>query len=430
MWNSQKTVIKSKNIMKQSILTILLLLVFEVSFSQTITGAAATLALDDMQTSISQVLTDAENAGNSLINNGAFQVNTTIYNFRATYKEALNTSDQFLTEQAYQIFLGIKKSSEKILQGATDFVADLENTVTTLHSVMASIPLISSKPIISKTELPVLIRNSKNDEYEIKFTGSLLNNGPRFKINGHKLIASEVSTKTLVYHLENQLLSEVMTSKRANIDLKFKYGGLFKKKSHFKYFLKVIPLEYAKIDAVVTTVTNDTIRIERVETLPATRTGGTNWRGKKKTSKETFTIYPTIPTNEILVNSASLQVIENRHGYGADIIAKSPASILIQQHARSDNKPLGGGGKVQSKVTFTELQITRKPGVQELKGMPLIFDDPLVIKLPNNATAVQKVVVTFYNGKTINLTTENKNKNFEVDFRILDKTLFIRNVKL
>lgn len=416
--------------MKKNFLTIILLFALKLSFGQTITGAAATIALDEMQDGISQVIEDAENAGNSIINNGAFQVNTAIYNFRETYKDILKSSEEFLDEQAYNIFLGIRKSTEKIMKGATDFVAELDNTITTLHSVMASIPGIRRKPFISKTEMPVLIRNSANDEYEIKFTGSLLDLSPKLKINGHKLKASEISTKKLTYHLENELLTNVMEGKRANIELKFRYGGLFKKKAKYSYFLKVIPLEYAKIDVVVSTTTNDTLRIQRTETLPATRTGGSNWRGKRKTSKNTFTVYPTKATNEILVSSIRLKVLENRYGYGADIVAKSPASILVSQHARSEGEPYGGGGKVQSRVTFTELQITRTPGAQEMKDIPLIFDDPLVVKLPNNTTAVQRITVTFYNGKKITLTTENTNKNFEVDYRKLDKTLFIRNIRL
>ncbi|MHA6247027.1 hypothetical protein ACXYMU_03755 [Pontibacter sp. CAU 1760] len=419
--------------MKKSLLIGFLILVAQTSFCQ-ITGVAAAVALDKMESTMSGVIEDAENSGNSVINNGALQVNTTIYNFRETYKDVLKSSDTVLDQQAYNIFLNIKKATDKISSGATDFVAELDNTVANLHSVMITIPGTSKKPYISKSYFPILIKSSNFNEYEIQFTGSLLDQKSKFTVNGEEIKASEISTNRLIYHLEAEQLEKALEGKRANFNLEFRYGGLFKKlfqkTAKYNYFTKVVPLEFGAVDLQVSTTTNDTLRISRSHTFPETRTGGTSGTGSRRTSRQTFLVGPSIATNIIDVRSVRLETLENRYGYGASVQSATPAGITVIQHARSENEPFGGGGKVHSLVKFTELQITPITNSEEVQEKPFVFNEPLVIQLPRNTVAIQSIRVKLYDGKTVTLTTENINRNFEVDFRKHDSTLFIKNVKL
>lgn len=418
--------------MKSITVALLLFIISHAAFSQ-ITGVAMALALDEMEDKLNGVIQNAENSANNVINNGALQGNYTIYNFRETYKDLLKKTSDVADSQAYNIFLGIRKSTDKIFAGTTDFVAELDNTVANLRSVMATVPLLSKRPYISKTQIPVFVKDNNITSYELQFNGSLLDQKHEFKLNGQKLIASEIGTNKIVYHLEDEILEKALQGRRVNFELSYKYGGflgLFRRKASFKFFTNVIPLQFGIVDLQVSTSTSDTIKIARQEQMPETRTGGSNWRGRRRYNNQTFNVYPLVATNVIDVSSVRLETLENRYGYGAGITNRTPAGITIYQNARSDGRPYGGGGKVVSRVSFTEWQINNGTVTQEVKNLPLKFNEPLAIQLPKNSVAIQQINVKLFDGKTTILTMENINKNFEVDFRKSDSMLFIRNVKL
>jgi len=414
--------------------TLLIVIIFFSPFNlfSEITAGAALTVLDGIENTATNIIEDAENAGNNLLVTAAHQMITLIYNFKEVYREQLKETSKVLDQTQYNVFLNIQSVANKLINRADDLIVSLDNTIASFNGVIRNIPGFGNRPYISKPIIPVFIRNdSTRDEYELVFQGSNLDNArTKFRLNGSLIVPSEKSSNRHVYHVGAKDYLQALQKNRIHFDLVINYGGLpfLKRKAKYKYFSKVVPLEYGIIDVEVSVSNNDTIRISRVETLPATRTGASNWKGKRRTKRQTFRLSPTKPTNHIVVSSIKLKTIADRYGYGAHIADKSPAGILVQQHARSQGKPYGGGGKVQSRVSFTELEITERTGVHSISKIPMTFNDPIAIKLPNNTIAIQRIIVRLYDGKMLTLTTENLNENFEVQFRTIDKTLFIRNV--
>lgn len=407
----------------KKLLTVFLLIV-SIKVSAQIGASTTLIALEELDVTVENTMNDIRLLTDNAIGDGGNMLLSVISRLREDIKNTIGQSDRVLRENQLILFNNVSNEVEKFNLIAENKIVDIDAMATRVASAINDFLGKKKEPRILTYKTPTYTVNS-NSHYEINIIGEDFDRSfeKYLMIENIKTPISQISQNNLKIIIPKEIMDSVGDNEKRFIksQLIFKYRkGFILKKTRTKHFDFVIPCVPQKIGNVIAFYEQ---KIPKAEYFPAinykaeTHSGGSNWRGKKKTGKRGINI---LPTKGRFIDPTSFKIINwyKRHGGGYTINTVTEQYIKGSIYCKSDNKPYGGGGKATLELQYREFKTEYPLTRSQTHISQLEADKLLIIKLPDpiddNRPNLNYVKVLTFDGKEHIITTSNQGKYFSL----------------
>lgn len=421
---------------KLKILLSVFLLIISIKVNAQIDASTALIALEELDVTVENTMNDIQLLTDNAIGDGGNMLLSVISRLREDIKNTIGQADKVLRENQLILFNNISNEVEKFNLIAENKIVDIDAMTTRVTSAINDFWGKKREPRILTYETPTYTVNN-NSNYEINIIGEDFDRSfeKYLMIDNVKTPISQISQNKLKIIIPQEIMDSVSDNEKRFIEsqlvFKYKKGFIFKK-SKVKHFDFVIPCVPKKIGTAIAFYEQ---KIPKIEYFPLinykaeTRSGSSNWRGKKKIGKRGINI---LPTKGRYIDPTSFKIISwyKRHGGGYTINTVTEQYIKGSIYCKSDNKPYGGGGKATLELQYREFKTEYPLTRSQTPVSQLEADKLLIIKLPDpideHRPNLNYVKVLTFDGKEHIITTSNQGKYFSLVQNIVTDDLELK----
>lgn len=407
--------------MKKIILTFLVM-TFSLSYSYSqISGAAALIALDELDKSITSQMKSVDNLITNSIGNTGNMILSVSSRLKKDINETIGNTDKKLRENQLNLYNQIATLTEDFNKAIKENIQEVDLIATRVTQTVDDFFGKNKEPNIFRYNTGVFIDNYDKN-YKVSATGKNFDRSYEVYVNLYENKISPSSSNNT--KLEFVVDSTLIKANRNDIgyltgEIVFKWKkGLFnrKKERRDKFIIPIAPLEIGTAQAFYEQELPKKVYYTQ-ERIYNCSTGSSNWKGEQEKESTAINI---IPVDGRYFDKNSIEVTNwyQRHGGGYSFTSKTEQQIVGEITCKSDGKPYGGGGK--STLTFKYKEYEIKYEVKDLNTdtlnistvNPILFElpEPIEGKRPN----LSYVKVMTYDNKEIMLTPNETNRYFSL----------------
>lgn len=406
--------------------TIMLFLLFVMCISQTsnaqVTGAAALIALDEIDASISKQIQSIDNLVTNAIGNTGNMLLSTSARLRKDINETIGNTDKILRENQVSLFNELILLKNEYDDAIVNNLAALDNTATKVTEALTNFIVVRKEPSVFKFFTTPFIKGY-SPSYTLKVSGKSFDKSRKVYalINGKQINPVQTTFGDLLFTIDSaDIRTNDINKYYANAKIVFEWEkGLFGKDmiSESPFIIPVTPLNIGAATAYYEQELPQTQYTSYLEYSCDCRTSQPGYTGGARDSSTSFNILPTGGRN---IDIASIEVTnwDQRHGGGYHFNTKTTQQIAGNITCKSESRPFGARGT--SHLTFRYKEFDKIYKVQQgnivkdkiTSVNPAVFElpDPIDGKRPN----LRYIVVSTFDGKQVTLLPASSNKYFNL----------------
>jgi hypothetical protein len=410
-------------------------------FSQALSAGQALLVLDELESTVNDMLNEAGNVGVRIINNAGVNILMSIESLRNMIKEGVKDLDDSLTKQQQKAFDEINSLVDKVFDNIKSSQNQLDQSLNSLGIALGNIPFSKRTPRILQTNSPLIVKNWTSS-LNVCFKGMYLNNVHNYLlVNGKEIKPTKRIDNLLEFEIPMQIINSLIKQNNKYYKLNAKLVVYKKKDSkkdkhkfEYPFYIKTFPRQIVTdLDVHYFRDISTTISHQRVHRRQCT-TNRAHTSGRRRSSNCPHRIDRSGPNFTIDVNSVSHTSIERRHGGDFRWDQITPVALTFVVHAQSDNRPRGGGGKHVVDIKFTEIERVSRPNTPAQKlNKKISLGSPLSFNLDTDTKDLGRIVVTFFDGTKEVLTGhrgKSKNGLIRYNYNARTKQLVINHLNV
>lgn len=422
--------------MKKIIFTLLItLLSFSYSYSQ-VTAAAALVALDELDKTITSQLNSVDNLITNSIGNTGNMILSISARLKKDINETIGNTDKILRENQLNLYNQISTLTFDFNKAIKENIENIDVVATRVTQTVDDFFGKNKEPNIFKYNTSVFTLDYDKD-YTFSAIGKNFDRSYEVYIlfNGQKIKASSSTNRNLTFIIDSTYINSIGTnSNYLKGEMVFKWKkGLFKKKKERteKFIIPIAPIKIGSAQAFYEQELPEKVFYSQTKTYNCS-TGSSNWKGEQEKESTAINILP-VDGRYFDKNSISVTHWSQRHGGGYEFTSKTEQQIVGKITCKSDGKSYGGGGK--SKLTFNYKEYEIKYKVKDLSSEtldvstinPILFElpEPVDGKRPN----LRYVKVITFDNKEIILNPNENNRYFTLKINPVTDDVTINWIK-
>lgn len=399
-----------------------LFLCASINVNAQIDAATALIAIEELDVTV-------ENAMNSLglivenaVGDSGNMLLSALSRLREDIKSTIGETDRLLRDNQQILFDNLTAEVEIFNEVAENRLVDVDAIATRVSSSVNDFFGKKREPRILIYKTPTYTVGS-NSSYEFNVVGEDFDRSYEYylEINGEKKKIDQVAQGRMKIIIPTEMMKRISNDSirfiNAKFVFKYKKGWLFKKKTE-KPFEFVIPCVPENIGSATAFYEQRTPKVEYFPYINYTAhaiSGGSNWRGKRKTGEAGINI---LPTQGRFIDPTSVKVTSWRKRYdgGYTINTITEQYIRGSIHCKGENKPYGGGGSSTLELTYREFKTEYPLTTSQTEAVKLDADNLSIIRLPEpidgNRPYLNYVKVLTFDGREHIVTTSNPSPYF------------------
>ncbi|WP_149206580.1 hypothetical protein [Flavobacterium johnsoniae] len=413
-----------------------LLLIMLLSYNNTkaqTSGAAALIALDEIDATVSKQINSIDNLVTNAIGNSGNMILSMTARLKKDINETIGNTDKVLRENQQNLYNEILNLSSEFDKIVKERISDID-VISLKISQLANDFLVKKKePNIFKFQTPPFIKDYTK-EYTIKISGTSFDRSDLVAvIIGEKQFKPVQSHYgELVFKIDSSDIKPNLNETYLNAQVKFNYRkGIFKAKKNKTepFIIQVVPLNIGSATVFFEQEKPERRYTELITFSCDCKTGASDWKGKKEKSTTPFNFNPS---GGRLFDPSSIVVTNwyQRHGGGYKFSHQTEQQIMGNISCSSDGKPYGGGGHSTLTFGYKEFDIIykiykEKTTAKDISSVnPVLFElpDPIDGKRPN----LSYVKILTYDSREIILTPSVANVFFKVNINPVTDDVIVR----
>jgi len=396
-------------------------------------GAAALIALDEIDAVVSKQINSIDNLVTNAIGNSGNMILSMTARLKKDINETIGNTDKVLRENqqnAYNQILNLSDEFNKIIK---ERISDIDVISLKITQAANDFFVKKKEPNVFKFQTPPFI-NNYTKEYLIKINGTSFDRSESVAviINGKKFKPVQSNYGELLFKIDSSDIKSSPNENYINAQISFNYRkGIFKTKKNKSepFIIQVVPLNIGSA-----TVFYEQEKPERRYTDLKSyscncSTGSSNWKGDRRHNTTAFNFNPSggrlFDPSSIIVTNWS-----QRHGGGYRFNHQTEQQIMGNISCSSDGRPYGGGGHSTLTFDYKEYDIIYKiykeqTAIKDISSVnPVLFElpDPIDGKRPN----LSYVKILTYDSREIILTPSVANVFFKVNINPVTDDVIVR----
>lgn len=396
-------------------------------------GAAALIALDEIDATVSKQINSIDNLVTNAIGNSGNMILSLSARLKKDINETIGNTDKVLRENQQKLFNQLLNFSEELNLIIKERIGEIDLISTKISQAANDFLVKKKEPNIFKYETPPFIKDYTK-EYFIKIKGSSFDRSDLIEItiNGKAYSPIQSNHVELIFKIDSSQIKPQLDEKYLKAIISFNWrSGIFKQKKNKSepFIIPVVPLNIGKGTVFYEQELPERRYTDIISYSCDCSTGSSNWKGDRRSSTTSFNFNPS---GGRLFDPSTIIVTEwaQRHGGGYSFDHQTEQQIKGGISCRSDGKPYGGGGFSKLTFGYKEYDIIYKiykkqTSEQEISSInPIIFElpDPVDGKRPN----LSYVKVLTYDNREIILTSSVSNSFFKVNINPVTDDVIVK----
>lgn len=413
-------------------LVLIMLFNYNSTKAQT-TAAAALIALDEIDATVSKQINSIDNLVTNAIGNSGNMILSMTARLKKDINETIGNTDKVLRENqqnAYNQILNLSDEFNKIIK---ERISDIDVISLKITQAANDFFVKKKEPNIFKFQTPPFI-NNYTKEYLIKINGTSFDRSESVAviINGKKFKPVQSNYSELVFKIDSSDIKPNSNETYLNAQISFNYrSGLFKtqKSKSEPFIIQVVPLNIGSATVFYEQERPEKRYTDFISYSCECSTGSSNWKGDKEKSTKAFNFNPS---SGRLFDPSTI-VVKNwyqRFGGGYKFNHQTEQQIMGSISCSSDAKPYGGGGRSTITFEYKEYDIIYKIYKEQTAAKNISSVNPVLFELPdpidNKRPNLSYVKILTYDNKEIILTPSVANVFFKVNINPVTDDVIVR----
>ncbi|TGD59512.1 hypothetical protein [Flavobacterium humi] len=407
--------------MKKLLFTILLGFCLNNCYSQ-VTGAAALIALDEIDATMTKQLQTIDNLATNAIGNAGNMMLSLSARLRKDINETIGNTDKVLRENQLALFNQIQNLSNDLDTAIKEDIDNIDVVATKISETLDNLLIKKKEPRIFKYETGTFIKDySKYYAFKVKGKNFDQTKEMYVELNGKKIKPVQTNYNELVFRID----SADIPSGRADIyyaDAKIVFHwhkGLFKTKKikQEPFLIPIAPLNIGDLTVFYEQKLPELKFSDYISYSCQCSTGPSDWLGNQRRNTVAFNLNPT---GGRLFDSNSVAAVswEQRHGGGHSFDFKTEQQIKGKITCKSDGRPRGGGGFSKLTFHYREMETIYPIHKKQTATQKITSVNPSIVELPDpvdsNRPNINYALVKTFDNKEIVLTPSKADKLFDL----------------
>lgn len=419
--------------MKKLFFLLLIMLLSYSNIKAQTSGAAALIALDEIDATVSKQINSIDNLVTNAIGNSGNMLISLTARLRKDINETIGNTDTVLRENQQNIYNQILTLSEDFNVIVKERISDIDVIATKISQAANDFFVKKKEPNIFKYETPPFILDYTKD-YFIKIKGSSFDRSESISIiiNGSRYLPIQSSHTELIFKIDSSQIKPQLDESYFKAQVSFDYhSGLFKKKKNKSepFIIPVTPLNVGKATVFYEQAMPERRYTDLISYSCDCSTGSSDWKGKKRHSATAFNFNPS---GGRLFDPSTITVTYwyQRYGGSHSFDLQTEQQIKGEISCYSDGKSYGGGG--HSKLTFgyKEYDIIYKIYKKETANKEISSVNPVIFELPDPIDGkrpnLSYVKILTYDSREIILTSSVPNPFFKVNINPITDDVIVK----
>jgi hypothetical protein len=421
---------------KLKVILFSLFLSLTMNINAQIDAATALIAMEELDVTVENAMNSLGLITENAVGDSGNMILSALSRLREDIKSTIGETDRLLRGNQQLLFDNLTTEVDNFSEIAENSIVDVDAIATRVTSAVNDFFGKKREPRILTYKTPTYTVGS-NNSYVFNVIGEDFDRSYEYylEVNGEKKKIDQVSQNKMKIIIPAETMNKISHDSirfiKAKFVFKYKKGWIFKKKTE-KPFEFVIPCVPEKIGTAVAYYEQKKPQIEYFpfKNYTAHKTsGGSNWRGKKKTGKAGINILPTLGR---FIDPTSVKVTSWRKRYGGGYTINTITEQYIRGsiYCKGQNKPYGGGGSSTLKLTYREFKTEYPLTKSQTESVRLDADNLSVIELPDpidgNRPNLNYVKVLTFDGREHIITTSNPSPYFKLSQNALTDDLELK----
>lgn len=396
-------------------------------------GAAALIALDEIDAIVSKQINSIDNLVTNAIGNSGNMILSLTARLKKDINETIGNTDKVLRENQQNLFNQILNLSEEFNLIIKERIGEIDLISSKISQAANDFLVKKKEPNIFKFETPPFILDYTK-EYLIKIKGSSFDRSESIAIiiNGKRYEPVQSSHVELIFKIDSSQIKPKLEENYFKAKVSFDYrSGLFKKEKNKSepFIIPIIPLNVGKATVFYEQELPERRYTDFISYSCDCSTGASNWKGDKRHETTSFNFNPS---GGRLFDPNSINITEwsRRYDGSYSFDHKTEQQIKGEISCYSKGKPFGGGGFSKLTFGYKEYDIIYKiyknqTAYKEISSInPVIFElpDPVDSKRPN----LSYVKILTYDNREIILIPSVSNIFFKVNINPVTDDVVVR----
>lgn len=391
------------------------------AFSQ-ITGAAALIAIDEIDSKLTKQIQSIDNLATNAIGNTGNMLLSMSATLRKDINETIGNTDKVLRENQVSMF-------NQLNNLVAEFNSTIENNIDKLDITATKVTQAANDLFGKKNEPNIFAYLTENyisgytPDYTFKVKGNSFDRSKSIYILivDKRIKPVQSNYQELIFKIDSADIKTI-DSKRNYCEAKIVFlweKGLFKKDitKEEPFIIPVTPLIIGKATAYYEQLLPEIKYSDYISYKCDCSTGSSNWNGDREKSSTAFNILPTggrkIDPNSVVEVSWS-----QRHGGGKHFEFTTEQQIKGKITCNSDGKPKGGGGFSSLTFKYKEFETIYNLHKKSIDNKVISSVNSTIFELPdpveNKRPNLNYVLIQAYDGKEFVISPSESNKYFKL----------------
>lgn len=407
--------------MKKLIFTLILSLFLSNGYSQ-VTGAAALVALDELDASVTKQIQSLDNLATNAIGNAGNMLLSVSARLRKDINETIGNTDKMLRENQLLLFNQIQNLASDLDRTIKENIDNVDVVASRISVTMDNFLIKKKEPYIFKYDTETFIKDhSKYYTFKVKGKNFDQTEQTYIQLNNKKIKPIQISYNEMVFRIDSSDIhfsGENMYYSQAKIVFHWK-KGLFNSKKEKKepFLIPISPLNIGELTVFYEQKLPEKKLSNYISYSCNCSTGSTGWDGDSKKGKKAFNIIPTggrlFDTSTIVVDSWTQRYGGN---YGFD--HRTEQQIKGEISCKSQSRPFGGGGFSSLTFKYKEFEIVYPTHKKQTALHKITSINPLIVELPDpvdsNRPNVSHAIIKTFDNREIVLSPTKTDKLFDL----------------
>lgn len=407
--------------MKKLLVTILLGFCLNNCYSQ-VTGAAALIALDEIDATMTRQLQTIDNLATNAIGNSGNMMLSLSARLRKDINETIGNTDKVLRENQLALFNQIQNLSSDLDTAIKEDIENIDVVASKISEALDNLLIKKKEPRIFKYETGTFIREySKEYAFKVKGKNFDQTKDQYVLLNGKKIKPVQTNYNELIFRIDSADIQTIeKNSYYADAKIVFHWRkGIFrvKKVKQEPFLIPIAPLNIGELTVFYEQKLPELKFSDYISYSCECSTGSSDWLGNQEKNTVVFNLNPT---GGRLFDPTSIERTkwEQRHGGGYKFDFTTEQQIKGKISCKSDGKPKGGGGFSTLTFRYKEMETIYPIHKKQTAIQKITSVNPLVVELPDpvdsNRPNINYALVKTFDNKEIVLTPSKTDKLFDL----------------
>ncbi|MGH2666512.1 hypothetical protein [Flavobacterium sp.] len=408
--------------MKKLLFTILFLgFCLNNCYSQ-VTGAAALVALDEIDATMTRQLQTIDNLATNAIGNAGNMMLSLSASLRKDINETIGNTDKLLRENQLALFNQVQNLSSDLDKAIKEDIENIDVVATKISEAADGLFYKKKEPRIFKYETETFIKGySKSYTFKVKGKNFDQTESMYIVLNSKKIKPTQTNYSELIFRIDSADIPAAReNSYYADAKIVFNWRkGLFrvKKVKQEPFLIPIAPFNIGELTVFYEQKLPEKKFSDYISYSCECKTSTSDWLGNQDSNTVVFNLNPT---GGRLFDPASVEKVSwyQRYGGGHKFDHTTEQQIKGKITCKSDGKPRGGRGLSTLTFRYKEMETIYPIHKKQTAIQKITAINPSVVVLPdpvdNNRPNINYALVKTFDNKEIVLTPSKTDKLFDL----------------